>query len=131
MTTEAQSQLTAINEAFYRSFEKRDIKTMSQVWWQGSSCTCIHPGGNVLKGWDVIRNSWETIFKNTDYLEIDTEIINIDMGQEIAYIVLIEKVTQINQGRRLEAQSMATNSFRKMAQKWYLLHHHGSPILRR
>ena len=53
------------------------------------------------------------------------------MGQEIAYIVLIEKVTQINQGRRLEAQSMATNSFRKMAQKWYLLHHHGSPILRR
>ena len=53
------------------------------------------------------------------------------MGQEIAYIVLIEKVTQISQGRRLKAQSMATNSFRKMAQKWYLLHHHGSPILRR
>ena len=29
MSTEAQSQLTAINEAFYRSFEKREIKTMS------------------------------------------------------------------------------------------------------
>ena len=45
MTTDDKSQLIAINEAFYRSFEKRDIKTMSQVWWQGSSCTCIHPGG--------------------------------------------------------------------------------------
>ena len=131
MTTDDKSQLIAINDAFYRSFEKRDMKTMSQVWWQGSSCTCVHPGGNVLKGWDVIRSSWETIFKNTDYLEIDTEIINIDIGQELAYIVLIEKVTQVNKGRRLEAESMATNSFRKMAQKCYLVHHHGSPIVRR
>ena len=131
MTTDDKSQLIAINDTFYRSFEKQDIKAMSQVWWQGSSCTCIHPGGNVLKGWDVIRSSWETIFKNTDYLEIDTEIINVELGQEIASIILIEKVTQINQGRKLEAQSIATNSFRKMAQKWYLVHHHGSPIVRR
>ncbi len=131
MTTDDKSQLIAINETFYRSFEKRDLKTMSQLWWQGSSCTCIHPGSNVLKGWEMIRNSWETIFKNTDYLEIDIEIINVELGQEIAYIILIEKVTQVNNGRRLEAQSMATNSFRKMAQKWYLVHHHGSPIIRR
>lgn len=79
----------------------------------------------------LIRDSWETIFKNTDYLEIDTEIINVELGQEIANIVLIEKVTQVNRGKRLEALSMATNSFRKMAQKWYLIHHHGSPIVRR
>ncbi len=131
MTTDDKSQLIAINDSFYRGFEKRDIKAISQLWWQGSSSTCIHPGGNVLKGWDIIRSSWETIFKNTDYLEIDTEIINIDMGQEIANIVLLEKVTQVNRGRKLEAQSMATNSFRKMAQKWYLVHHHGSPIIRR
>ncbi|EAZ89743.1 YybH family protein [Crocosphaera chwakensis] len=131
MTTDEKSELIAINQAFYRGFEKRDIKVMNQVWWQGSSSTCVHPGGNVIKGWDAIRSSWETIFKNTDYLEIDTEIINIDMGQEVAYIILIEKVTQINNGRRLEAQSIATNGFRKMAQKWSLVHHHGSPIIRR
>lgn len=131
MTTDEKSELIAINQGFYRGFEKRDIKAMNQVWWQGSSSTCIHPGGNILIGWDAIRSSWETIFKNTDYLEIDTEIINIDLGQEIAYIVLIEKVTQINNRRRLEAQSIATNGFRKMAQKWSLVHHHGSPIIRR
>ena len=94
MTSDEKSQLIAINDTFYRSFEKRDLKIISQVWWQGSSCTCIHPGGNVLKGWDMIRQSWETIFKNTDYLEIDTEIINVDIGQEIAYVLLIERVTQ-------------------------------------
>ncbi len=131
MSLDEKSQIITINDAFYRSFEKRDIKKMSQVWWQGATSTCIHPGGNVLQGWDVIFSSWETIFKNTDYLEIDTEPINIELGQDIAYIVLIEKVIQINRGRRLEAESIATNSFRKMAQKWYLVHHHGSPIMRR
>ncbi len=131
MNSDEKSELMAINQAFYRGFEKRDIKAMNQVWWQGSSSTCVHPGGNIIKGWDAIRSSWETIFKNTDYLEIDTEIINIDLGQEVAYIILIEKVTQINNGRRLEAQSIATNGFRKMAQKWSLVHHHASPIIRR
>lgn len=131
MSLDEKSQIITLNDAFYRSFEKRDIQKMSQVWWQGSTSTCIHPGGNILQGWDVIYSSWKTIFQNTDYLEIDTEIINIELGQDIAYIVLIEKVTQVNRGRRLEAESMATNSFRKMAQKWYLVHHHGSPIMRR
>ncbi|MEA5536810.1 nuclear transport factor 2 family protein [Crocosphaera sp. XPORK-15E] len=131
MTTDDKSEVIAINEAFYRAFEKRELSALSQIWWQGAGSTCIHPGGNVLKGWEPIRTSWETIFKNTDYLEIDTEIINIDMGQEIAYIVLIEKVTQVHKGKKLEALSMATNGFRRMAQKWYLVHHHGSPIMRK
>ncbi|ACK67027.1 conserved hypothetical protein [Rippkaea orientalis PCC 8801] len=131
MTTDDKSEILAVNEAFYRGFEKRDIKAVSQIWWQGSSSTCVHPGGNVLVGWDLIRSSWEVIFKNTDYLEIDTEVINVDIGQAIAYIILVEKVTQVNSNRRLDAQSIATNSFRKMAQKWYLVHHHGSPIMRR
>ncbi|MEM8779801.1 MAG: nuclear transport factor 2 family protein [Cyanobacteria bacterium P01_G01_bin.49] len=131
MTNEDQSQVIAVNEAFYRGFEKREIKAISQIWWQGSGSTCIHPGGKVLKGWETIRDSWETIFKNTDYLEIDTEIISVEVGQEIAYIILIEKVTQVNKGRKVEAQSIGTNAFGKMAQKWFLVHHHGSPILRR
>ncbi len=39
MMTDDKSQVMTINDTFYRSFEKRDIKTMSQLWWQGSSCT--------------------------------------------------------------------------------------------
>lgn len=122
-------EILAANEAFYRAFEKKDIKAMSLIWWQGSS-VCIHPGGKILRGWEEVRNSWEGIFRNTNYLEIETELVHIEVSEQIAYVVLLEKVLQVSRGRSFQAQSTATNIFSKMAQKWYLVHHHGSPIMR-
>ena len=120
----------AANEAFYRAFEKKDIKAMSLVWSQGAGSLCVHPGGNVLRGWTEVRRSWEQIFQNTNYIEIDTDIISTEIGSQVAYVVLVETVLQVNRGRKLQAQSVATNVFQKMAQKWYLVHHHGSPVMR-
>ena len=120
----------ASNEAFYNAFSKRDISAMSLLWWQGTSSLCIHPGGRVLIGWEMIRASWESIFQNTDFLEIELEIIKIEIDQALAYVVVGETVLQSSRGRKLKAQSMATNIFQKMAQKWYLVNHHGSPIMR-
>jgi ketosteroid isomerase-like protein len=118
------------NDAFYRAFEKKDIEAMSVVWSQGTGSLCIHPGRKVLRGWKEIRSSWETIFRNTKYLEIETEIIATEVRNNIAYVVLMEKLLQVSGGRRVQAQSMATNIFELLAQKWYLVHHHGSPLMR-
>ena len=128
--TEDKQTILEVNEAFYRAFEKKDITLMNQTWWQGEGSICIHPGGNVIKGWDNIRSSWEKIFQNTDYLEINTEVVTTEVDYAVAYVVVIENVMQVRKGRKLQAESLATNTFRKMAQKWYLIHHHGSPIMR-
>ena len=120
----------AANQAFYDAFSHRDIKSMSLLWWQGSTSLCIHPGGRVIMGWEQIRASWESIFKNTDSVEIDIEIIKVEIDQALAYVVVGETVLQSSRGRKLKAQSIATNLFQNMAQKWYLVHHHGSPIVR-
>jgi len=128
MTDETQTILE-VNDAFYRAFEKKDLTLMNQTWWQGDSSICIHPGGKMIQGWEKIRSSWEKIFQNTDYLEIDTNVIVTEVDYAIAYVVVMENVMQVRRGRKLKAQSLATNSFRKMAQKWYLVHHHGSPIM--
>lgn len=119
----------ASNQAFYRAFEKKDIEAMEAVWSKGISCLCIHPGRDALRGWQEIRQSWEQIFKNTSYLEIDTDILKIDFSGDLAHIVLIENVLQVSGGRRLEARSMATNLFERMGQSWYMTHHHGSPVV--
>jgi ketosteroid isomerase-like protein len=118
----------ATNEAFYRAFSQRNLSEMSLVCWQGTTSLCIHPGGQILTGWESVRASWELIFKNTDFLEIEIEIIKAEVDQALAYVVVRETVLQSSRGRRLKAQSMATNLFQKMAQRWYLVHHHGSPI---
>jgi ketosteroid isomerase-like protein len=119
----------AANQAFYRAFEKKDIEAMEAVWSKGIGCLCIHPGRDALKGWMTIRDAWERIFQNTSYLEIDTDILTVDVSGDLSYVVLIENVLQISNGQRLEAQSMGTNLFERMGDRWYLMHHHGSPVV--
>ena len=128
--TDIQTEVLAVNESFYRAFEKKNLEAMSQVWSQGTASLCIHPGRNVLRGWKQIRDSWEVIFKNTKYLEIEVEIINTEVRDTTAYIVLLERVLQASGSRTIKAESIATNIFEKMAGKWYLIHHHGSPLVR-
>lgn len=120
----------AANQAFYDAFSNRDIGKMNLLWWQGSTSLCIHPGSQTLMGWDTIQASWSSIFRNTDWLEIDLEVLKVEIDQSLAYVVVQEMVLQSSRGRKMKAQSIATNLFQKMAQKWYLVHHHGSPIMR-
>jgi len=124
------TEVLAANQAFYRAFEKKDIEAMSVIWSQGTGSLCIHPGRNVLRGWREIELSWLQIFRNTKYIEIETEIIAVEIRDNVAYVILIEKLLQIVGGRSVQAQSMATNIYERMASKWYLVHHHGSPIMR-
>ena len=128
MSRDRQTVLAA-NDAFYRAFEKKDLEAMTQLWSQGAGSLCIHPGRNALQGWERIRQSWQQIFKNTSYLEINTKVLSAEISGDLAYVVLVETALQTSRGRRLEAQSMATNIFEYMGQQWYLIHHHGSPIM--
>jgi ketosteroid isomerase-like protein len=124
------SEVIIVNQSFYRAFEKKDIQGMGLVWFQGNSSCCIHPGGELLHGWENIRKSWELIFKNTEYLEIELELVTVEVGDDIGYVILRENVLQVSKGRKIQGKSLATNVYQKMAQKWCLVSHHGSPIMR-
>lgn len=129
MNDDRQAVLAA-NDSFYRAFEKKSIEAMEKTWSQGTACLCIHPGRPSLKGWSAIRNSWIQIFKNTDYIEIDTELLATEVSGDLASIVLVENILQVSQNQRLKAQSMATNLFERLGERWYMIHHHGSPVIK-
>lgn len=129
MSSERQTVEQA-NQAFYRAFEKKDLDAMEAVCSKSIDSLCIHPGRDAIKGWSNIRQSWQQIFKATRYLEIDLDILSIELSGDLAYVVLIEKVMQVSGRQRLEAKSMATNIFERMGGQWFLVHHHGSPIMR-
>jgi len=126
--SQIQSILSA-NAFFYRAFESRDLVGMGEVWSKGSATLCIHPGRNVLVGWEAIALSWEQIFQNTPDLAIRTEIKATEIAGDLAYVVVVETVMQVARGRKMEARSLATNIFERMAGRWLLIHHHASPIL--
>ncbi len=123
------SEILAANEAFYRAFEKKDIDAMDEIWSQGTGSLCVHPGWNILRGWKQVRNSWVKIFQNTPYIEINTDIISTEIRGNIAYVVLVENIMQVIKGSRIEAESLATNVFELLGGKWYLVHHHASPVM--
>jgi len=117
------------NQAFYRAFEKKDLTALTDICSQSIDSLCIHPGRNVIKGWRAIQTSWQKIFQATQYLEIDTDIQSIQVVGDLAYIVQIETVRQVSGRRQTQARSIATNIFERMGGRWYLVHHHGSPLI--
>ncbi len=124
--SDARQKILAVNDAFYRAFEKKDIEAMRAVWSQGTGSSCIHPGRPALKGWSAVQLTWEKIFKTTAYLEIDLEIISLEVSDALAYVVLLENVLQMAGGRKNQVQTIATNVFERLGTEWYLVHHHGS-----
>ncbi len=119
----------AVNDAFYRAFEKKDLPTMEKVWFQGTASLCVHPGRDVLRGWDAIRQSWEQIFKHTDYVEINIDLVTTQISGDLAYVVLVENLLQIASQHRVEDKLIATNVFERLGNHWYLVHRHGSPVV--
>ena len=46
------------NDRFYRAFESLDMKQMEAMWVQTDRAKCVHPGWELLEGWDAVRQSW-------------------------------------------------------------------------
>ena len=122
-------EILEVNQAFYRAFEKRDIIALHGILSQGISTVCIHPGRGPICGFKNIRNSWDLIFKNTDYIEIDTDVIIAEVNGDIGYVILVENIMQISRDTTIKDKSIATNIFEKMGGNWYLINHHASPVL--
>jgi len=122
-------QAREANANFYKAFENLDIDAMEAIWSKANYVKCIHPGWNLLIGWDAIRRSWVDIFSNTDYMEFTLTHLNIQLFDQIAWVVLTENIWGSAGGEIIESSILATNIFEKQGALWLMIHHHGSPIL--
>jgi ketosteroid isomerase-like protein len=114
------------NQAFYRAFESLDLEEMDEVWAHDGQVTCVHPGWTLAEGWTEVRQSWETIFRNTPEIDFDVTEERIDVRGDLAWVVCVERISS---GADAGAV-LATNVFRKDAHgEWRLVHHHGSPYV--
>lgn len=121
--------LLIANQDFYRAFAQKNLDGIAAAWSKGMDCICIHPGRPPLKGWDQIQESWDQIFKSTESFQLGTDILAIDVSENLGYVAIAERLVQVIEGKRIELQSLATNVFQNIAGNWYLVHRHSSPIL--
>ena len=116
------------NENFYRAFESLDVKQMEKVWAKESPIQCGHPGWRILRGWNVVMESWRRIFENTPMIRFLLTDVAIEIRGDMAWVTLYENLNSSVEGQNISATVLTTNIFEKGPDGWRMIHHHGSSV---
>lgn len=119
--------LEEANARFYRALEQLDLEAMDRLWAHEGWVRCVHPGWDILVGWEAVRQSWEQIFANTRWLRVTPTTVEAAVIGELGVVVCSENITATTEGDVGVAVAQATNLFRKTPDGWRMLHHHASP----
>ncbi|MGH9774724.1 MAG: nuclear transport factor 2 family protein [Candidatus Acidiferrales bacterium] len=135
MTAEAAPQRDLSEQAvlevfsrFYAAFEGLNLDTMDAVWLPEDWVECVHPGWDLLHGWEEVRESWKRIFANARRVHIALGSVHVHIEGGVAWVACTEKVTTTYADGFDEALVQATNVFVLREGAWRLVVHHGSPL---
>jgi uncharacterized protein (TIGR02246 family) len=112
---------------FYRALEELDLEAMDRIWLHESWIRCIHPGWDVLVGWEAIRRSWEQVFAHTNWIRIAPTDVDVQVIGDVAIVACSENITAPKDEDVGVAVAQATNLFLRTNGAWRLIHHHASP----
>ena len=117
-----------INSEFYHAFGNLSIERMERLWKHEDNIVCIHPGWDLFTGWLAIRESWITIFSNTDMIKFIITNTKVRVFGNVAVVVCLENIETSVNGEILRLGVIATNVFEQIDNQWLLIHHHGSSV---
>jgi ketosteroid isomerase-like protein len=120
-------ELRAANERFYRALEELDLAEMDQLWLHEPWVRCVHPGWDVLVGWERVRESLEQIFAGTGWMRVTPTECNIHVFGDVGMVACAENITASRDSDVGVAVAQATNLFRRTPEGWRMFHHHASP----
>src|SRR5713226_4734317 len=86
-------ELRAVNERFYKALEELDLEQMERLWLHEPWVRCIHPGWDVLVGWERVRESLEQIFASTGWMRVTPTECNIHVFGDVGMVACAENIT--------------------------------------
>ncbi len=113
--------------AFYDALEKGDLEAMMAVWSEDEEIICIHPGGQRLAGYAVVREGWRHIFAGGKRLKVQLLALSTVHSPFAAVHSVIEQLSIVGD-RQLPAPVVATNVYTRGAFGWRMIVHHASPV---
>jgi ketosteroid isomerase-like protein len=122
------AQVRRANERFYRAFESLDMALMTAVWVQTERAKCVHPGWDLLEGWDRVAQSWAAIFANTAYMRFVITDVAVHLYGHVAWVTCVENLSHVAGSTQI-SRILATNVYEQHDDDWYIVHHHASPVL--
>ncbi|MGA7368460.1 MAG: nuclear transport factor 2 family protein [Nitrososphaeraceae archaeon] len=124
-------QILKSNAEFYHAFEMLSIDMMDNLWKHDENVICVHPGWELLIGWLAIRESWITIFQNTEMIKfnITNTKVRLSDSSDMGVVVCQENIeSSVNGHLQDRIGVIATNIFERSGNRWLLIHHQGSSI---
>jgi hypothetical protein len=108
------------NRNFYRAFSNRDPAAMDLLWAPTGAMVCLHPGQAALHERAEIMASWRAIMRHPEAPRVHCTSEWI-VGQPGLAIVVCREILP-------NAQLMATNTFSRLSDGWYMIGHHSGPV---
>ena len=128
MSADSETAIEEANTKFYRALESGDLERMEEVWAHEDWVRCVHPGWDLITGWQRVRESWEMIFEGGQKMRASPSEVWVRTTGELAVVTCTENITVFNEARFDSAQATATNLFVHTEGRWLMVHHHASPI---
>jgi ketosteroid isomerase-like protein len=118
------------NERFYRALENADLDEMSEVWLHEHWVKCVHPGWDLITGWEDVYQSWENIFSAPPGMRISATDVEIKIEGDFALVSCNENIALFLDSRSapVSARTTATNLFHRIGDRWRMVHHHASQV---
>lgn len=116
------------NDEFYRAMESMDLEKMQAVWLHEDWVRCLHPGWDLVLGWEAVEVSWSTVFQSTVQMRVAISRPLVHVFRDTAWISCIEHVTSTIEDDFMTALVEATNIFVRQEAQWRMVHHHTTPL---
>jgi len=121
-------EVFAANQAFYQAMESLDLPKMEALWWHEDWVNCLHPGWDLISGWEDVLESWTNIFRSTLQMRVTVTRVLIHVLGDAAWVSCIENVTSTYESGFETALVESTNIFVRRQGEWRMAHHHTTPL---
>ena len=121
-----EAEVLAATQAFYEALADLSVEKMVSRWWQEDWVSCLHPGWDLLVGWEEILDSWRNIFNSTTQMRVDVTRPLVRVRGDVAWVSCIERVTSTYEAGFETAMIEATNILVRRGGEWRMAHHHST-----
>jgi ketosteroid isomerase-like protein len=127
-TLTSEEAVRTANQRFYAAFESLDLAEMEAVWAHDDAVQCVHPGWDLLLGWDEVRDRWARLFANTKRIRVGLSCVWVRVEGDVGWVACTARVTTAFADGFDEAIVQVTNIFVRRESQWLLVAHHASPL---